>query len=240
MRIGNILNLGVTELRGLVRNPMMVVLIGYAFTLGIYIKATAMPETLNRAPIAIVDENPSPLSLRIIGAFYPPRFLPPVLITRAEMDARMDAGVDTFALDIPVDFQRDVLAGRQPTIQLNVDATRMTQAYTGSGYIQTIVDGELNTFAAAYRANPGLPVDLAMRVRFNQTLNLTWFAALHRARGCLTHRRARVRHDRASTRHAGHALRDHDEQGMVHGSGGAGRLRVVAGFCRARTALHAN
>jgi ABC-2 type transport system permease protein len=45
------------------------------------------------------------------------------------MDARMDAGLDTFALDIPPDFQRDVLAGRSPTIQLNVDATRMSQAF---------------------------------------------------------------------------------------------------------------
>ena len=51
----------------------------------------------------------------------------------------MDAGLDTFALDIPPNFQRDVLAGRAPAIQLNVDATRMSQAFTGSGYIQSIV-----------------------------------------------------------------------------------------------------
>ena len=73
-----------------------------------------MPETLHKAPIAIVDEDRSQLSMRIIDAFYPPHFMPPVLITQAEMDARMDAGLDTFALDIPPDFQRDVLAGREP------------------------------------------------------------------------------------------------------------------------------
>ena len=70
------------------------------------------------------------------------------------MDARMDAGLDTFALDIPPDFQRDVLAGRRPTIQLNVDATRMSQAFTGSGYVQTIVTGEVRAFAQRYRAAP--------------------------------------------------------------------------------------
>jgi hypothetical protein len=37
------------------------------------------------------------------------------------MDTRMDAGLDTFALDIPPEFQRDLLIGRRPTIQLNVD-----------------------------------------------------------------------------------------------------------------------
>jgi hypothetical protein len=31
-------------------------------------------------------------------------------------------------MDILPNFQRDVLAGRSPAIQLNVDATRMTQA----------------------------------------------------------------------------------------------------------------
>ena len=48
----------------------------------------------------------------------------------------MDAGTYTFVLDIPPDFQRDVLAGRTPAIQLNVDATRMSQAFTGNGYVQ--------------------------------------------------------------------------------------------------------
>lgn len=65
--------------------------------------------------------------------------LPPVLITSAEMDARVDAGLDTFTLDISPDFQHDVLAGRSPTIQLNVDATPMSQAFTGNGYISPVI-----------------------------------------------------------------------------------------------------
>src|SRR3546814_5362210 len=101
----------------------MLVLIVYAFTASVYTAATAMPETLNKAAIAIVDEDRSPLSARITDAFYPPYFLPPVMITADEMDARMDAGLDTFGLDIPPNFQRDLLDGRTPTVQLNVDAT---------------------------------------------------------------------------------------------------------------------
>ena len=72
-----------------------------------------MPETLNKAPIAIVDEDRRRCRARIVSAFYPPYFMPPELIIQAEMDARMDAGLDTFALDIPPDFQRDLLAGRR-------------------------------------------------------------------------------------------------------------------------------
>ncbi len=49
----------------------------------------------------------------------------------------MDAGVTAFALDIPPNFQRDMLAGRKPAIRLNVDATRIGQALTGNSSIST-------------------------------------------------------------------------------------------------------
>ena len=69
MRADNIFHLGVKELRSLARDPIMIALIIYAFTLSIYTRATAIPETLNKAPIAIVDEDRSPLSAQITSAF---------------------------------------------------------------------------------------------------------------------------------------------------------------------------
>jgi len=178
MRLANILHLGTKELRSLSRDPIMLVLILYAFTLSVYWFATAMPETLNKAPIAIVDEDRSPLSGRIVAAFYPPYFVPPVMTSWSEMDTGMDAGRYTFTLDIPSNFQRDVLAGRRPRIQLNVDATRMTQAFTGSGYIQAIVTGEVSAFVRKNRMAAAPPVDLALRVKFNPNLNKSWFGAV--------------------------------------------------------------
>ncbi len=178
MRLSTVFQLGLKELRSLIRDPMLVLLIVYAFSIAIYTATTAMPETLNKATIGIVDEDRSPLSMRIVSAFYPPYFMPPSMITTTEMDRRMDNGIDTFALDIPPDFQRDLLAGRSPTIQLNVDATRMSQAFTGSGSIQTIISGEVTTFVDRYRADTAPPVDLVVRARFNPELNTAWFGAV--------------------------------------------------------------
>lgn len=76
----NIYRLGIKELRSLWRDPMMLFLILYSFSVGIYVAATAMPETLHKAPIAIVDEDQSQLSSRITGAFYPPHFTPPSIV----------------------------------------------------------------------------------------------------------------------------------------------------------------
>lgn len=176
--LANIYRLGVKELWSLRRDPMMLVLIFYTFTFSVYTAATAMPETLNNAPIAIVDEDRSPLSQRIVSAFYPPQFMPPQMIVLSEMDSGMDAGDYTFVLDIPPNFQRDVLSGRSTEIQLNVDATRMSQAFTGSGYIQQIVMGEISEFTQRYRGSTAPPVDLALRARFNPGLEKSWFGGL--------------------------------------------------------------
>jgi ABC-2 type transport system permease protein len=102
----------------------------------------------------------------------------PKLIDQSEMDTRMDAGSDTFALDIPPNFQRDLLAGRSPSIQLNIDATRVSQAFTGGSYVQSIVTSEVNEFLNRHRGTTEIPVDLALRARFNPELNKGWFGAL--------------------------------------------------------------
>ncbi len=184
--LANIYCLGIKELWSLWRDPVMVFLIIYAFTAAIYIAATALPDTLNLAPIAIVDEDDSALSARIVSAFYPPNFTVPVRISLDEVDPGMDAGDYTFVLDIPPNFQRDVLAGHAPQLQLNVDATRMSQAFTGSSYIQQIVLAEVNEFVRRYRGDSTLPIELALRARFNPVLEGSWFGSLTELIGNIT------------------------------------------------------
>lgn len=177
-KLSNTYRLGVKELWSLARDPGMLLLIAFTFSISIYSAGSVMPESLHRTPIAIVDEDQSPLSARIRDAFYPPRFNPPVLLNINEVDPALDAGRYTFALTIPVNFQRDLLAGRQPEMQLNVDATRMSQAFTGSSYIQQIALGEVSEFVQRYRSDSSLPIDLNLRMRFNPNLDESWFGSL--------------------------------------------------------------
>lgn len=170
--------LGIKEWWSLLRDPVMLLLIVYTFTGAVYIAATAQPDTLTRAALAIVDEDGSPLSLRLRSAFSPPQFLVPELITLDQADARLDRGTATFVLVIPAGFQRQVLAGRQAEVQLNVDATRMSQAFTGSGYIQQIVLGEVAAWLDGVHSVPAAPVELTVRARFNPALAPSWFGGL--------------------------------------------------------------
>jgi ABC-2 type transport system permease protein len=182
----NIYHLGIKELRTLARDSLMMVLIGYSFTGAVYIRAIGIPESLRNAPIAIVDEDQSPLSARLSSAFYPPHFRRPDLISQNAIDPGMDAGIYTFALDIPPNFQRDVLAGRSPTIQLNVDATRMSQAFIGNTYIQNILHGEVSEFIRGHRTVAELPVELEVRTRFNPNMNSIWFGSVMEVSNSIT------------------------------------------------------
>lgn len=178
MRLANILYLGIKELRSLQRDPILVFLILYSFSANVYSAATALPETLHQAPIAIADEDHSQLSRRIDDAFLPPRFKYPTMITEEEMNPRLDEGLDTFVLDIPPNFESDLLANRKTNIQLNIDATRISQAFTGNQYVQFIVNNEILAFLRRHSENVTPDVDLDLRVRFNQNLNDVWFGGV--------------------------------------------------------------
>ncbi|MBC9130015.1 ABC transporter permease [Frischella sp. Ac48] len=175
----NIFRLGVKELWGLLRDPIMLILIAYCFTIDIYTAATATSDSLNRATIAVVDEDDSPLSRQITSAFYPPMFMPPVKVySMKEVDAGMDTDSYTFSLNIPPNFQRDVLNNMRPEIQLNVDATRMGQAFVGNGYITQMINDEVNQFVNRYRSTASSAVNIQVRAMFNPNLTRSWFGSV--------------------------------------------------------------
>src|ERR1035441_10463543 len=114
----NIFNLGIKEFRSLYRDPAMLILIAFAFSFDIYIAAKGQPETLQSAPVAIVDEYQTPLSMRIADSLYPPYFMTPIITTQENANIGMNRGTYSFTLDIPPNFQRDVTAGRKPDLPL--------------------------------------------------------------------------------------------------------------------------
>lgn len=177
-RLANILRLGIKELRSLWADKALLVLIVWAFTGAIYSAATGVSQELRNAPVAVVDEDRSPLSQRLIGALTPPRFMPPRHIEPQQMDPEMDQGRVTFAIVIPGNFQRDLGAGRRPEIQINIDATSMSQAFIGAGYIQSIFAGELNEYLGGRRDAAAPPIRLVTRVRYNPNLIGYWFGGI--------------------------------------------------------------
>ena len=173
-RLANILQLGVKEMRSLWFDKVLLIFLIWSFSLGLYEAARSQSIELRNAAVAVVDEDRSPLSLRLLGALRPPEFLPPKSIGYADVDPGLDAGLFTFTLHVPAGFQRDVLAGKHPAIQLNIDATRMNEAFIGASYIHNIVTDEITRFVQGYRGDPALPIRLTTRMRYNPNLNGVW------------------------------------------------------------------
>lgn len=177
-RLKNIYLLGVKELHSLWQDKIMLFLIVYSFTFAIYIKATSASTELHKVPVAFVDEDRSTLSMRIRDSFYAPRFLTPDLLGAEAADAGMDAGLYTFIITIPPAFEKEVLQGRRPALQLNIDATRMSQAGIGAGYIQQMVNEEVQDFLYGHKSQTEMPVEVVTRMKFNPTLDSSWFGSV--------------------------------------------------------------
>ncbi len=90
----------------------------------------------------------------------------------------MNDGRLIFVLEIPPSFQSDLLAGRQASLQLNVDATAMAQAGNGAVYIQSIIAQELANFEAGREGAMSTPVNVVIRAKFNPNLYSSWFSSV--------------------------------------------------------------
>lgn len=174
----NVLLLGQKEFKSLRADPVMFVLIFYVFSVAVYLVATGVRLEVSNASVAYVDQDRSALTGRIVGAILPPDFKPPQEIGPDEIDDRMDSGDFVFVLSFPPSFEADVLRGRVPEVQLNVDATAMAQAGNGAAFLQAIIQDETTKFVLGDDTQLLLPVDMIVRTRFNPNRNAVWFSSV--------------------------------------------------------------
>ncbi|BCP51776.1 membrane protein [Kaistia sp. 32K] len=176
--LSNLYYLFIKELRSIKADPIMLVLVVYAFTLAIYTVSTGASTELKNLAVAVVDEDDSQLSRKIISALQPPIFQEAVKISAREADAALNEGRFVFILDIPPDFERDVLADRPAELQVEIDATAIVFAGNGSVALQNVIANEISEFRYGGGVTAAAPVRLVMRSAFNPNLNSVWFGSL--------------------------------------------------------------
>ncbi|NOL49816.1 ABC transporter permease [Pelistega europaea] len=173
----NIMYLTGKEFKSLFSDSVLLILIIYIFTFGIWTSVSATSTELKNAAVAVVDNDRSALSKQLIDSLLAPQFKPPVEITAVEVDRSMDMGKYSFVLDIPPNYQADLLAGYNPKIQLLVDATAMTQAAIGSGYIQRIFATEIQKFFRQDTQTSGI-ITPTLEVLYNPNHTSRWFMSV--------------------------------------------------------------
>ncbi|WP_144175685.1 ABC transporter permease [Pseudomonas sp. Kh13] len=175
-RLNHTLRLGLKELTSLRHDSVLLLFLLYAFSVAIYMPAAGSVIGVHNASVAMVDEDHSLLSRKLGEALQPPEFQPAVPLAPQRLDQAMDSGQYTFVINVPVNFQSDLLAGRSPELQINVDATAMSQAFMGAGYIGRIFERELLDYSQ--RSNTQSPVEINAKALFNPNLEGGWFLAV--------------------------------------------------------------
>lgn len=175
--LGNVFRLGVKEFHSLGRDPVLLFMIFFVFTVAVFSQATGAKFEVEHGSVGVVDEDQSELSRRITAALIEPYFKPAVSIRADQIDPEMDSGRLTFVVEIPPKFEFDVLAGRKPNVQINVDATSMSQAGNGAVYIQNIIAQESLSYAGRREDAASAPINMVLRTRFNPNMRSEWFNA---------------------------------------------------------------
>lgn len=173
--LSNIWQLSVKELRSIRADPILVIFIVYAFTFAIYAVTTGAKTEVSNAAVAVVDEDHSELSRRIFSAFLPPYFREAMSVDAADAMNGLDKNEYVFLVEIPPNFEKDVLAGLKPTIQVSADATAMSLAGVGVGYIENIIGEEVTSVLSHGETSTASPIRLVTRTLFNPNAESTWF-----------------------------------------------------------------
>ncbi|MGQ9444070.1 inner membrane transport permease YhhJ [[Pasteurella] aerogenes] len=171
----NVAYLSAKEFRSLFTDPVLIILIIYMFSAALITIANMPTTEVKNVVVAIVDNDHSILSHRLQNSLVPPNFKQVDEIKYADIDRAMDMGEYTFVLDIPPNYERDILKGQAPKIQLLVDATAMTQASIGSYYINQIFTEEINQFLNNASIQNFSPINAAINVLYNPNHSSKWF-----------------------------------------------------------------
>jgi ABC-2 type transport system permease protein len=177
-KLAHIYRLGLKEVTSLRYDYVLIIFIIYCFTAEVIIPAKGTGFHLRNASIAVVNEDGSQLADKIIDALQPPQFKPPQALGIKDIDLAMERGLYTFIVDIPPDFQKKLLAGRNPEIQVNADGTAVGQANTGVTYLRKIIAREVNDFVRNHPKGIQEPVVQVARIKFNPNLESQWFTGL--------------------------------------------------------------
>jgi ABC-2 type transport system permease protein len=177
-RIGNIFRLVIKELRSIRADPTMLILVAYAFSISVNTVATGAVTEATNLSVGIADEDGSELSRQIAEGLVRPTFQPAVQIRASAIDEKMNNGELLFVVEIPPNFQANVLAQRKTEIQINVDATAVAQAGNGANYLKTAISNEVQHFMNARGIAGGSPINLVVRADFNPNLKTAWFSAM--------------------------------------------------------------
>jgi ABC-2 type transport system permease protein len=174
------------ELVQLMRDPLLLLFVVYAFSADIYNAAAGVTLQLNNAALAVLDMDRSAASRELAGRFLAPEFRQIGSAGHAATgQALLDQGQAMALLDVPPGFGAALARGEPASVQMQIDASNSVQGFlTSVDAAQIVARYGLETAAARLGLNPsgatldGPLIDNRVRVWFNPNQNDAWFMGI--------------------------------------------------------------
>ena len=175
------------EMIQLLRDPMLMFLIVYAFTADVYNAGSGVTLQLKQAAVAVMDQDRSAASRELLSRFQPPYFRLAGSVANERAGQRLLDDADAMlVLTIPPQFEKSLVRGEQTQVQMQIDATNSVLGFLAYSYATQIVS-TYGLQAAAQRLGldptggiaSGVPmVQNDQRVWYNPNQNDAWFMSI--------------------------------------------------------------
>ncbi len=134
-----IIAMTVKELKQLVRDPVLLLIIAYFFTADVYLAGSGINLSLRNASVMVIDHDHSAASRELIYRFRQPYFEYKGEISgKNKAEKLLDKGQVLAVLDIPENFQRLLLQGHPTAVQFQVDTSNTVLGTLATSYATQI------------------------------------------------------------------------------------------------------
>ena len=173
------------EILQFLRDPIMIIILLYAFVMGVRNAGTSVSMQIQHTPIAFIDNDGSKASRELIYSFHEPWFTSQGVISGArEGQDLLNSGRVLAVIDIPPQFEQTLSRGDPAPVQLQLDACNSSVAQIADGYVSQVVgplSRKLGLFSVGMTITPnsqppGLRDD--RRIWFNPNLQDSWFQSV--------------------------------------------------------------
>ena len=129
----------IKELKQLKRDPVLLLIIIYFFTADVYMAGSGINFNLRNASIMVIDNDHSAASRELIYRFRQPYFdFKGEVFAKNEAEYLLNKGEILAVLDIPENFQNNLLLGKPTALQFQVDTSHTILGTLASNYATEI------------------------------------------------------------------------------------------------------
>lgn len=172
----------IKEFRHFFRDPVLLILVLWLYTVELAICAVSLTFDLHDVPIAVLDRDRSPESAGLVQQFdgtssFRVRYLP---ASEREVQTLLDHGRAQLVVDIPEGYGERVTRGEFPVVQLLADGSNSVTAMTALGDAQRLLAAESMRRLDTRKLGAGrrIGIENQVRVWYNAELTFTHFMVI--------------------------------------------------------------